>query len=511
MSTNVFLLTATILMTAQVGPDWYKVRDFDAKGDGVTLDTPAVQRAIDTCAGNGGGTVYFGPGAWLCGSIHMKSNVTLWLDRAAVIKGSPKNEDYDPLEKPDYKNDADRETTYFHFALIRGEDVDNIAIVGDGVVDGNRERRGGPKNIAFKRCRHIDIKGVRVINCPNYPISLLGCDYVNIDGVTIQNGFADGVDPDCCRNVRISNCQIECYDDPIVPKASFALGERRSCENIAVTNCVLSTNCNALKLGTESGGDFKRIAFSNCVVTGRNGVPASGGIALESVDGSNIDGVVVSNITMKDVRVPIFIRLANRGRDMHTPVPGSLRNVCIDNVTAADASFPCSITGIPGHPVEGVTISNIRITYAGGIPITPEGEDVPELEKKYPDPDMFGMLPAYALYCRHVRDLSMARVRFGADPQFWRLLTPKESEVIWRTADGIPQPSKPDAPGIAAFFDDVTGLAIDDFRITPTAKAGVRFVKVKDGLLSACYIPDGPVYATVDGDKLKPQQKNKKK
>src|SRR6185295_4075607 len=164
--------------------------------------------------------------------------------------------------------------------------------------------------------------------------------------VTILNALADGIDPDASQNVRISNCHIESWDDAIVPKASFSLGERRATENITVTNCYLATACNCFKLGTESGGDFKRIAVSNCIMDGLKGKrDAISGIALESVDGSNLDGVVVSNITMVNVCAPIFIRLGNRGRDMEPDVHGTLKNVSIDNVVATNASLTCSISG----------------------------------------------------------------------------------------------------------------------------------------------------------------------
>src|SRR5262249_34507119 len=158
-------------------------------------------------------------------------------------------------------------------------------------------------------------------------------------------------------HVRISNCHIESWDDAIVPKSSFSLGERRPTENLTVTNCQLATNCNALKLGTESGGDFRNIAVSNCVIFGRPTMrPAVSGISLLSVDGSIIDGVAISNITMSDARCPIFLRLGNRGRDQATPTPGALKNVVISNIVAKNAEWASSIVGIPGHPIEGVTV-----------------------------------------------------------------------------------------------------------------------------------------------------------
>jgi len=472
----------------------YKVCAFGARGDGVAMDTAAVQKAIDACAGGGGGTVYFAPGTYLCGSLHLKNGVTLWIDAGATIKGSKKNADYDPYEKLDFKNDADRETTYFHYALIWGEGVERIGIVGRGTIDGNRTRRGGPKTIALKRCRFVDIRGIHVLNAPNYAISMLGTDCVNIEGVVIRNAHCDGIDPDACRDVRISNCHIESWDDAIVPKASFSLGKRRSCENITVTNCRLATACNAFKLGTESGGDFKRIAISNCVMSGLKGRrPATSGVALESVDGAHIDGVVASNLTMIDVRAPIFIRLGNRGRDMATPVPGTLKNVILSNVVATGASLTCSVTGIPGRHVEGVTLSNVRITYKGGGPYRPATEPVPEVIKAYPSADMFGALPAYGLYCRHVRDLALSNVCLLFEDGYWRLTTEARKKTRWTTPNGIPTPSQPGRPGHALVCDDVAELQVDALRCRSSAEGTplLRFINVHDAVVRSCLAPKG--------------------
>ena len=396
----------------------FEVRQYGATGDGLTKDTAAIQKAIDACAESGGGTVYFAPGNYISGSLHIRNNVTLYLDTGATLLESPDNEDFDPYEELSYKTESDEETTYFHYSLIWGENVERIAILGQGTIDGNRKKRHGPKPIAFKRCRDITIRDITIRNAPNYCISLLGCDYVNIDGVTMLNNFCDGIDPDCCQNVRISNCHIESWDDAIVPKSSFALGERRSTENLTVTNCILVTSCNSFKLGTESGGGFKRIAVSNCVMISPKELrPTKSGIALETVDGAEIDGVVISNITMLDVDTPIFIRLGNRGRDMEEDIPGYLRNVTISNVEAIGGKLTSSITGIPGYPVENVTISNVRLWYKGGGPADLVDRVVPEVIEKYPESTMFGELPVYGLYCRHAKNIVLRDFQVGcAEP-----------------------------------------------------------------------------------------------
>ncbi len=493
--------------TPAIAESPFSVRAFGAAGDGAALDTAAAQKAIDACADAGGGTVCFGPGTYLCGSLHLKTGVFLHLDAGATLKASTKNEDFDPTEKLEFKNAADTETSFFHHALIWGEDLERIGIVGQGTIDGNRDKRHGPKNIALKRCKFVTIQGVRLLNCPNYNISLLGTDFVNIDGVTILNGYADGIDPDGCQNIRISNCHIETVDDAIVPKTSFSLGERRACENITVTNCLLATVCNCFKLGTESGGDFKRIAVSNCVMTGLGNDPASSGIALESVDGANIDGVTVSNISMNNVQSPIFLRLGNRGRDMATPIPGSLKNVSIRGVVAQNAGLPCVLAGIPGHNVEGVSLSDIRVLFRGGTVLRSLGEPVPEQIAAYPDADMFGAMPAYGLYCRHVDGLTLINVHLLPREEFWRMVVPEGAKVDDRNIDWDKEPPGGTAPaplGPAVVCDDVSSLKIDGLqtRASEDGSPVIRFGNVRQAMLSGSVAPDATgTYLEVAGEK----------
>ncbi len=440
----------------------FNVLKHGAKGDGQAKDTRAIQTAIDACHKAGGGTVFFPPGTFLSGSLHLKSGVALHLDHGATLQASKDQGDFDPYETLGFKNDADRETSFFHHALLWAEDAERLAITGTGTIHGNRSRRGGPKPIALKRCKDVAIRGITILDAPNYAISLLGTDYVAIDGVTIRNGYSDGIDPDCCHHVRISNCHIESWDDAIVPKTSFSLGRRRSTENLTVTNCLLATNCNAFKLGTESGGDFRNITVSNCVLFARPGMrPPVSGISLLSVDGSNIDGVAISNVVMNDVRCPIFLRLGNRGRDMEKPVPGTLRNVAISNIVANGSRWPCAIAGIPGHPVEGVSLQNLQITCQGAGTREQSDVEVPEHLAKYPSADMFGVLPAYGFWCRHARDVQLSAIRLRC--------------------------AAPDLRP-AVVCEDVSGLSLDALD-APLAKGGtalLSFRGVRDALVRGC-------------------------
>jgi hypothetical protein len=424
---NTFLFSAVV----------HNVRDYGARGDGRGKDTAAVQAAIDAAEKEGGGVVFVPAGNYPCGTLHLKNNIRMELAPGATISASPDRGDFDAYEKLTYQTGSDEETTYFHYSLLTGEDIHDISIVGAGSVDGNRAKRGGPKPIALKNCRHVAIYGITVKNAPNYSISFLGCDDVDVDGVTILNGYADGIDPDCSRNVRIANCFIDSWDDGICLKTSLALGERRSTENVTVTNCVVTSSSNEFKLGTESSGDFKNIAFSNCALFPRRDLAKRdlAGLAIETVDGANIAGLVVSNLVMRDIATPLFIRLGNRGRQLTTPTPGSLRNVSIKNLVATGASATCPIVGLPGHRIENVSLDDINMTFQGGEDKTP-GLDLREAAADYPEANMFGTLPAYGLYVRHVDGLTLSHVRLG-----------------WQKPDLRP----------ALIADDVSDLELDGF------------------------------------------------
>jgi hypothetical protein len=391
------------------------VRDHGARGDGKASDTAAIQRAIDAAAP--GGVVLVPPGEYLSGTLHLRDRLVLRLAAGATLIASRDDADFDPHERLEYQSFADHETTDFSFALLQGRRLQHVSIVGPGRIDGNRRSRGGPKPIALKECRHVTIRDVTLENAPNYNISLLGCDHVDIRGVTIRNGYADGIDPDCCRYVRIAGCRVESRDDAIVLKSSLALGARKSTEYVVVTDCDLLNVRNGLKIGTESCGDFKNIVFRNCRLSGRAEVWSpldvrpfpSAGVSIQNVDGGTLEQVVVLGIRMVDVRAPIFVRLGQRGQGQDVPAAGTLTKITIADVVASGAEWTSSIMGVPGHDVSDIALSDIRISGKGGGNATLVSRPVPEREREYPDAARFRNLPAHGLYCRHVTRLRVER------------------------------------------------------------------------------------------------------
>jgi polygalacturonase len=448
-----------------VGGATLAVRDLGAVGDGRTKDTAALQYAIDTIHRRGGGILHLPAGTWVSGTLHLRSRLTIDLAPGAVLLASPDHEDFAPHEELPFQSDSKVDTTHFARALLAGCDLEQIVIRGAGVIDMNRDRRYGPKAIALKRCRFVTVQGVRIVRSPSYCVSLGGCEDVLVDGVTIRAAFADGIDPDCCRRVRIANCDVESDDDALCLKASFLLGVRGATEDVVVTNCRLRSPSNCFKLGTESTGDFRQIVLSNCVFDGTapaerdaSAAAEGGGIALLTVDGGTIDGVTISNVVMRDVLAPLFLRLGNRGRDQPRAVPGRLRNVVISGVMAAGASVTGSITGLPGHPIENVTVENVRITTAGGW--RRHGDlKVPERATTYPEVTMYGHLPAHGLYVRHARDVSLRNVELVAEEPDVRpaLVADDVSELhVVRLTGPRPQGEAP-----ALWLHDVRGGLVD--------------------------------------------------
>ncbi len=403
---------ATGFSDASVSRFVYNVSELGAKGDAETLNTKAIQKAIDVCAESGGGTVFVPAGSFLSGTIYLKSGVTMNLSPGCTLLGSKSLKDY-PATVQAFRSYTDN---YTDKSLIYGENLNNVAIVGRGAIDGQGASFKGPYKvrpylIRLVTCRNVLVEDITLKNSPMWAQHYLACDDLNVRGITVRsrcNHNNDGINIDCCHRVCISDCNISSGDDAIVLKSTAA----RACENVAITNCVLSSACSAVKFGTESNGGFKNIVVTGCSIYDTN----LAGVALEIVDGGTLEQVVVSGITMKNVRSPIFLRLGNRARPfkkaMARPPTGVFRNVTISNIEASGAGKTgSSITGLPGRPIENVTLSNIRICVHGGGTKEEANRAVDEKPEAYPECTMFGILPAYGFYCRHVRGLKFRDVQ----------------------------------------------------------------------------------------------------
>ncbi|MBZ5497458.1 MAG: glycoside hydrolase family 28 protein [Acidobacteriia bacterium] len=410
----------------------YDVRAYGAAGDGKTLDTPAVDKAIDAAVAAGGGTVRFPAGKYLCYTIHLKSNVALYLDQGAtILADDPPPEGgsggYDPAEPNQWDKFQDFGHSHWHNSLIWGEGIENVSILGPGLIDGKGLIRGdspragvGDKAIALKLCRNVILRDFSIFRGGHFGILATGVDNLTIDNLKIDTN-RDGFNVDCCRNVRISNCSINSpTDDGICLKSSYGLGFARATENVTITNCQVSgyeagsfldgsyrrsekgSRTGRIKFGTESNGGFKNITISNCVFD------YCCGLALETVDGGLLEDVSITNITMRDVvNAPIFLRLGSRMRGPEGTPIGALRRVLLSNIVVynADPRYGSIISGIPGHDIEDVKLRNIRIFCRGGGTREQAALEPPENEKSYPEPSMFGQIPAYGFFIRHVKDI----------------------------------------------------------------------------------------------------------
>jgi polygalacturonase len=438
----------------------FAIRTYGAVGDGKTVDTPAINKAIEATAAAGGGTVFFPAGNWLCFSIRLKSYVELYLAQGATILAADSplphattgynGGSYDAAE-PNTAWDAYQDYGHNHWynSLIWGESLNNVSITGPGLIHGkglsfggNRSARGnyplyiaeqagvGNKAIALKNCRNVIFRDFSILKGGHFGLLLTGVDNLTIDNLKIDTD-RDGMDIDCCRNVHVSNCTVNSpWDDGICPKSSYALGYSRATENVTITNCYVTGNyelgtvldgtfkkftpeervprTGRIKCGTESNGGFKNITTSNCVFDGCDG------LALESEDGALCEGITISNITMRDIfTAPIFLRLGARlrGPKEGTSV-GTMQRILINNLVSYNSgSRLCSIlSGIPDHAIRDIKLSNIYQQHVGGASADSLAIRSPEFENKYPDPGMFGPMPAQGFYLRHIHNLEMSHV-----------------------------------------------------------------------------------------------------
>jgi polygalacturonase len=464
----------------------YDVRRFGATGDGKTVDSPAINKAIEAVAAAGGGTLVFPAGTYVCFSIHLKSHVDLYLDRGCTILAadSPKPGDttgynggaYDAAELNDpWTPYQDYGHNHWHNSLLWAENEHDFGIYGTGLIYGKglsfgsggtrgdyptykAEQAGvGNKAIALKNCHNVILRDFSILKGGHFALLATGVDNMTLDNLLIDTD-RDGFDIDCCRNVRVSNCTVNSpWDDGICPKSSYALGYARSTDNVTIANNYVTgiyelgsvyagtwkrfaddarvSRNGRIKCGTESNGGFRNITITGNVLEGCKG------ISLETSDGAYLEDIAITGNTMREIiDAPLFLRLNRRNRGpKETMRPGTLRRVVISNLVSHDsASSTASLfSGIPENLIEDVKLSNcffghrglpkdMRIGWGESSKPMPDWHTikVPEIEDAYPELLRFGPTPCNGFFIRHLKNLEMSHVEVA--PQ-----TPDARPAFW--------------------------------------------------------------------------------
>lgn len=427
----VTMSTMLAAMSLPAGAAVYDITAYGAVSDTASISTAAIQKAIDACHEAGGGTVLVPTGAYKTGSIILRSNVTLHLENGATIYGSTDIADYTPMST-DY---VSLRTGVPTVQLIYADNEHNIAITGEGTIDGrgktfpkldwNDEGITRPHLLRLIRCTDVNVTGVTLKNSGCWMQHYLACDRLKIQGITVfnrNNYNNDALDLDGCHEVTVSDMIADSDDDGITLKSTSP----RLCENITISNCVVSSHCNAVKLGTETNGGFRNINIRGIVVKpsydqsshffGRpNGTSA---ISLEIVDGGTMTNVNIADFTVEGTESPIFIRLADRGRPYSKDVPventGVISGICLHDIIVNGAGpTGCSITGIEGHPVTDVLLHDITLRHSGGETTIERPGD--EMIKEYPEATMWGKLPAKGFWLNHTENVSFRNVNVVTD------------------------------------------------------------------------------------------------
>ncbi len=420
------LLVAVAALTASARD--YVITDYGARNDTTVLSTTAIQQCIDACSRDGGGRVVIPAGNYTTGTLLLRSHVHLHLEQGATLYGSTRLSDYRRVRSSYQSLRTHTET----IQLLYGDSVEQVVIDGYGTIDGrgsvfpkltwNDEGITRPHLLRFIQSRDITVRDITLKNSGCWMQHYLACDRVRISGIKVfnrNNYNNDALDLDGCHDVIVSDMLADSDDDGITLKSTSP----RLCEDITITNCVVSSHCNAVKLGTETNGGFRNIHISGIVVKPSSdqrsrffGKPiGTSALSLEIVDGGIMDQVIVSNMTVTGTESPIFIRLGHRGRgwlpDQHIQQVGSLRGININNVRVREAGrYGCSITGLPDHPVEDIRLSHITIQHAGGITADSlaaiRSAIADEKAADYPEATMWGPLPAKGFYVRHARNVT---------------------------------------------------------------------------------------------------------
>ncbi|MCB8874238.1 rhamnogalacturonidase [Acidisoma silvae] len=431
-------------------------RDFGAKGDGIALDSPAINRAIQKAMDAGGGTVRLSAGTYRSFSIRLASRIRLHLEQGAVLLAADPPPEPTPTggyDLPEANLAAqfpyqDFGHSYCRNSLLSGLGLTDVVIDGPGLIWGAGLVNGdyepghlpamqpgvGNKAIALFDCARVTIRDINILEAGHVAILAAGCTDMVVERLRIDTN-RDGVNLDCCRNVRVEACRINSpNDDGICLKSSYVLGRLAMTEDILIRGnwvsgryqigstldgsyrlidegpeklCNVTHRTGRIKFGTESNGGFRRVRILD------NHLQGSRGLALETVDGALLEDVTIRGLTMRDLRhAPIYIRLGARLRGPAGTRPGILRGITIEDLDAQQSfsAMPIIIAGIPGHRIEDVVMRHIHLHQPGGQSARIARRRVPEAVASYPDPECFGVdLPAAGLFARHVKGLTLHR------------------------------------------------------------------------------------------------------
>jgi polygalacturonase len=491
----------TLIVLSSCNNEKYNILRFGAIADGETNNSVFIQKAIDDASESGGGKVVIPAGLFVSGALFLKDNVELHLEKGAMLLGSTNRLDYGEDEA---------------YAFISAGRRENISVSGMGVIDGRgyevvkdlyRLLRAGrlsdeqwnvkrpreisrPELIAFSQCTNIKLTGITLKNSASWVLTFRNSDSIRVDSLNIISSVYwnnDGIDVVNCKEVHISNCNVNCADDAICLKSEGPI--KGFCENILVENCTLRSSASGFKIGTGSHGGFRNVTVRNLEIydTYRSAV------AIESVDGGFLYNIDVHDIRAKHTGNAIFIRLGHRNKEGET---GSLNNISIRNLHAEIPSgkpdigyplegprkkylhnvFPASITGIPNHPVQEVVLENIEIIYeGGGIKETAffdwqKMDEVAENEAGYPEFSMFGELPAWGFYVRHVSGLKMKNVKISLKEGDYRPAM-IFNNVTGLTIDSLDVSGSEVLPNV--IFKDVSGLQYENLMLPEGEKKGI--------------------------------------
>ncbi len=394
------------------------------------MATSYIQKAIDYLDGRNGGKVILAGGDYLSGTIVLKSDICLEIDRFSRLIASTDIADY-----PEHV--AKRRTVMdtnmgMNQSLIYAEGCTNIAICGKGTIDGQGTidnfkgeetvgaTPGRPFLIRIIDCKEVNICDLTLTNPACWTQSYLNCEYLKLDGLIVRslsNYNNDGIDIDGCRKVIVKYCDVRSGDDALCFKGA----SQRECSEVVVYGCKFYSSCNAIKIGTDTQGDFRDIYIYDCRIGGvseeEKGIKHAGadsGISIESVDGGVVERIVLSNIKIERAFSPFFMRIDNRGRVKPgdpTPDIGRIRNIVIDNVTGTDNGPRGSyFIGIPERHIEDVVLKNIHIEQKASTKAVLSPDDIPLMYGEYPDAHMIdhiGDAPAYGLWTRDVDNLTL--------------------------------------------------------------------------------------------------------